>query len=422
MGVKVELSKRSQELIVAYLSICKPRLSTLSDVQTTVDAAQLVTWLHDEIASPTNQDGKAKQDTEFLLTSLRSELLHDLFSAMNGDNPSSNDTADNAPWTAKMKFGLLAIAGTLLAGCEGFDSITTMFGLVSLPSFITLIVGLGFSVLSIVFFYSYELVQVSNDLGVSLTNAPKLLDIYLHQMNEIKKIRKKIDNYKLAELSTEELVQLENTISMLQRRFQGLTEASVQFNNALKSNKMQVAKFIVSSMSGLLFFGSGFFAGQSVAMFMAGFLIPIVLPTIWPVILFSSIIGLAALSLYLYFEQVELKRVVSGWFGLDEDKIDKLSDKSILEKEEKKLEILKEKVISTAKLTGQLTKFQHQSSDVVTPGQEPIAHNKSYFIDDSPGTLKTSSNLYTFHPRPDARKKPHLEIPDTESDLQCQAH
>jgi hypothetical protein len=398
MGVEVELSKRSQELIVEYFSISRPGSSSLKHVYSPIDSAQLISWLNDELSIPSSIAIESKQEIEFILASLRGELLRDLLASMDGDNSPNINPAETNSWDAKIKFALLALAGTLLAGCEGFDSIATMLSVLSLPPLVILLAGLSFSLLSIVVFYGYDLVQVSKNLGVTLRDAPKLLDVYLLQMNEIKGIRKKIDSYKLAELSTEELVQLESIITMLQRRFQALIVASSQFDSALNSNKMQTAKVLVSAMAGLLYFGSGFFAGQSVAMFIAGLFIPVVLPTFWPVVLFSIIVGLADFTLYWYVDRVGLKNLVSGWFGLDEDKIDQLCDKNNLDKEEKKLENLKEKVISTAKLTNQLIKLQHELEGVddlsSQPAVIPISH------DHEPLTLRTSANIYSFHPKP----------------------
>ena len=201
----------------------------------------------------------------------------------------------------------------------------------------------------------------------------------------------------MASLSQDELSQLIHTITMLQKCLQRLVVASAQFDNALNGTKMQVAKIVVSSLAGLLFFGSGFFAGQSVALFVAGLFIPVVLPTFWPVVLFSVVVGLAAFNLYWYVEQEGFKRLVSGWFGLDEDKIEELCDKSSLDKEEKKLEHLKEKVITTAKLTDVLNKHQIHPTDCNEA--EQTANEKFVERPDTKNS-KTSTNIYSFLGRP----------------------
>ncbi len=415
LEVKIVLSKRSQDLIAKYLSLYPLDSSGLASFHSPADSTQLISWLHDEITLPSHIDARSRQKADFILASLRAELLHDLLASMGEELP-DNNTVENTSWTAWLKFGLLALAGTLVAACEGFDSITTMLTVLSLPSIIILIAGLSFSILSVVVFYGFDLVQVSQNLGVTLRDAPKLLDVYLAQMKEIKRIRKKINTYKLAELSAEELAQLEKTIIMLQRSFQALVEASSQFEGALNSRKMQVVKVIASGSAGLLFFGSGFFAGQSVAMFIAGLFIPVVLPTFWPVVLFSVIVGIAAFTLYWYVEQVGLKKLVSGWFGLDEDKIEQLCCKSNLDKEEGKLENLKEQVISTAHLTHRLKRLQNKIEGIDEAENEhliPVSNG-------SVPVLKTSDNIYSFHLKDRAAKSSLVldtldsEAPDSE--------
>ena len=207
---------------------------------------------------------------------------------------------------------------------------------------------------------------------------------------------------------------------MLQRRFQALVEASSQFDRALNSRKMQVVKFIASGTAGLLFFGSGFFAGQSVAMFIADLVIPAVLPTFWPVVLFSVIVGIAAFSLYWYVEQVGFKKLVSGWFGLDEDKIEQLCDKELLDREEQKLENLKEQVISTAHLTHRVRTLQNKLDGI--EGEE-CEHSMTPVP--APTTLiRTSDNIYSFHPRRDAGRENFLALdtPDSEESLSAQCN
>ena len=166
------------------------------------------------------------------------------------------------------------------------------------PPVITLFAALAFSVFSVIVFYGFNLVQVSNNLGVKLSEAPKLLDLYLLQMNQIKCIRKKINTYKLSELPTEELDHLTKTMDMLQLRFESLRKSSEQFSAALESPKMKITKNIFIGLAGLLFFGSGLVSGQSVALFMLGLVLPAVSATCWPVVLFSlSRIG----CIYLYW-------------------------------------------------------------------------------------------------------------------------
>lgn len=392
MRVNVELNKRSQDLIEQYIRLCPTQASELGQFTASVDMEQLIIWLYRDDSPPFELTQESKQEMDFILASLRAELLHDLFNSLAGDVPEYETEEGASSDFAAMKLVFLALAGTLLTGCEGFDSITTMLGVLSLPSILILLAGLGFALLSIVVFYSYDLIQVAQNLGVTIRDAPKLLDIYLQQMNEIKAIRKKIDSYQLATLSLEELLQLKQTVVMLQMRFQSLIDVSAQFDKVLNSPNMQRMKLVITGLAGLLFFGSGFFAGQSVAMFVASIFLETVLPTFWPVILFSVLVGIAAFALYWYLENEGLNRLVSGWFGLDEDKVEQLCDRNKLDKEQHKLELLQEKIISTARLVGHFDALQDQVMQA--EGIQPCDTS----IQKAPVTTqKIANNIYSFH-------------------------
>lgn len=113
---------------------------------------------------------------------------------MQGDDVNLPKEVENNT-KGKMKFVLLTMAGILVAACQGFDGIVTMLSVVSLPSSIILGIGFAFSFLSVIVFCGFDLVKVSNALGIKLSDAYKLLDAYLLQLQMIKSIRKKIDDY-----------------------------------------------------------------------------------------------------------------------------------------------------------------------------------------------------------------------------------
>lgn len=414
MEMAVLLSQRSQELIKQYQALSHSDLLGSEPVNASIDYRQLITLLHYEIEPSTDSSLHKQQETEFIQASLRAELLRDLLNSLGGSVSIAPDLQESS-WWSTFKFILLALAGTLLAACEGFDGITTMLSVLPLPSFVILMVGLSFSLLSIIVFYSFDLVQVSKNLGVALRDAPVLLDVYLLQMNEIKSIRKKIEAYQLAELTLDELVCLERTIIMLQKRFQSLMEASAQFDNALNGTLLQVVKLLVSSTAGMIFFGSGFFAGQSVAMFLATLAFPVVLPTFWPVIAFSATVGFAAFALYWYVEQAGLRKLVSGWFGLDEDKIEELCDKSNLQKELNKLETLKHKIASTSQLTQRLDILQKKLEDAGLQVNLVVHSADEEDQEDCSLSPKTSANIFSFY-RPSKMPAPTNTV-DTDEAL-----
>ena len=354
MGRNVKISERSQKLIHNWPKV---RQNDFKPGDYSVDLNSLIFWLETELTTSSNRSSQEERKIEFLLASLRAELLRDLLASLPGDD--SHIIPDEVPpsWSDKMKFALLLVSGTVLAACVGFDSVTTLIGVLALPSVAILLVGLTFSCLSIVVFYSYDLIQISQALGIRLRDTPKLLDVYLLQMSEIKSIRRKIDTYLLANLCVDELGELERTLKMLQSCLTDLKKASDQFKLALQSTIMQVAKAMFTGVAGLLAFGSGFFAGQSVAIFVLNVFFASISSTLWPVIAFSVLVGLASFSLYWFVQRVELKKIISGWFGLDEGKVDELCCQNKLAKEEKKLSILKDKVSATARLSNPQNKL-----------------------------------------------------------------
>ena len=349
--------------------------------------------LSEGIHSAAVEKQKSSKEFEFLLAFLRAELLHDLLLSL---DPSLKDQKNEKKKSksAHFKFYLLALAGTILAACEGFDSISTLLGVFSLPSIVTLIAGLAFAGLSVMVFYGFNLVQVANNLDVKLVEAPKLLDLYLQQFNEIKSLRKQINTYKLAKCSLEELKDFELLLGMLEYRLLALNASCKQFKEAVNSPKINFAKNLFGGVAGLLFFGSGFFAGQSVGAFLLGLVMVSATPTFLPVVLFSVLVGLAAFSLYWYVEKVGLQQLISGWFGLDEEKIEKLCGQGELEKQAEKLNNLKEKIIDTAELKNENQKFKASYKEK-KPDEIKVVDSKKQVSLSS--NTSQSGNIYTFH-------------------------
>ncbi|MCW8445012.1 hypothetical protein OQJ05_13255 [Fluoribacter gormanii] len=386
--MNIQISLRSQKLIKKYLLESHVHSHELSSITTSADLAALISWLNKEQKYP-KKSKKKQQKIEFILVSLRTALLHDLFLSMKGDEIKLPKEEEHNTPIDKIKFTVLTMAGILVAACQGFDGIVTMLSIFNLSSSMILVAGFAFSFLSVIVFCGFDLVKVSKALGVKLSDAYKLLDAYLLQLQMIKSIRKKINEYYLSDLSQDNLKQLECIISMLQKRFTLLTKASNQFGMALESENMKMAKTLISGVSGILFFGGGFFAGQSVALFVSGLLVNSLTPAFWPVILFSVIVGLAAFSIYWYVERPGLDKLVSSWFGLNEENIQKLCDKILINKEIHKLESLKRKIISAARLAKRVTQAEQyvDAHELLIDGS---VHERTV-ID-----IRTSSSYYSF--------------------------
>ena len=390
--MNIEISLRAQKLIKKYWRAYGLRRHDLPSISSSVDFETFISWLNENQIKLPEKSKKKRYKIEFIQASLNAELLHDLLVSMRGDEVEIGKQDKNTSEIGKIKFALLTAAGILVTACQGFDSIVTMLSIFSLSSTVILRAGFAFSLLSIVVFCGFDLVKVSNSLGVKLSDKYKLLDAYLLQLQQIKAIKKKIDDYSFADLLKYDLKKLEQILSMLQKRFASLTEASKQFDEALNSENIQGAKTLISGVSALLFFGNGFFAGQSVALFVSSYIINSAIPAFWPVIIFSVFLGLASLSIYWYVERPVLNKLVSNWFGLNEENIKKLCDKDLLTKESKKLENLKEKVMSMTRLTSRLTQLEQEQEISIDESQ--IGNESTYSKTEI--DTRASANFYSF--------------------------
>lgn len=332
----MHLGMRSQELLNEFSNAFTHNPGAKELLAAPLDRKKLISWL----------GLKNNNESELLLESLRDELLKDLRTSLPGyvETDIINTTSPN-----NFAFFMLILAGALVAACEGFDGVTTILGVISLPSVAVLIAGLSFSVLSVIVFCGLDLVQLSKHLGIRLSDAPKLMDTYLSQLKSIKSIRKHIEKYKLLKLSVPELQELQAIIAMLEVRYDGLTHASKPFESALHSVVMSAVTFFFLGMAGLLFFGGGFFAGQTVAAFMLELFFPNV-AVFWPIVIFSTIVGFAALFAQWYFETEDIEKLITAWFGLDDAKIEQLCGAEVVKKERNKLALLKETIQEVAQI------------------------------------------------------------------------
>lgn len=385
MDITISLS--SQKWIKKYLLASGVRRNEI--LPSSIKFKTLIAWLS---TNPIKSFEKSKksQKIEFILVSLQTEFLCDLALSMKGEcERIEKKDNNNSSGMSKIKFLFLTSAGILVTACQGFDGVVTMLSVFAMPPAIMLGIGFTFILLSVIVFLGVDLVKVSNTLGVKLSEY-KLLDAYLFQLQKIKAIRKKINNYTLVAMSQEDLQQLELILSMLQKRFMFLAVASKQFDEALNSKNVQMIKTALSGVSALFFFGGGFFAGQSVALFVSSLVLESVLPTFWPIIVFSALVGLAALSIYWYVERPGLEKLVTNWFGLNEEKVQQLCDKNSLDIEAKKLASLKEKVTSTARVTKRLVQLEHGINRDEQPLISKTTQNKA-MVD-----LRVSTNFYSF--------------------------
>lgn len=393
--MSIEISPRTRQLINQYQVACALNQQE-TPTATSIDYVTLLYWLDDHSALIQNIPEKSRQSAEFVLLLLRAQLLHDLRVSMEGEE--KPDTAEESSTSNKMKLILLTCAGILVTASDGFDCVITIMSTFSLSSAIILASAMAFSLCSIIAFCGIELFKISSSMGVKLKEAHKLLDGYLQQFEEIKRIRKKIGDYNFSKLPKDELDQLAQLISLSQQRLAEIMAASDQFNKVLNSRGVQITKVVLSTIAATLFFGGAFCAGQTASLFILGLFITTITPASVPVLLFSLLVGLAALTLYWHLEVPGLKGLISGWFGLNEEKVEKLCNREALTKEEKKLSLLKEELQGTFALKEQLAQQEHVSP--VT--EEPVLDDESPKEKPKPSAPSVGTNIYSFMrpPRP----------------------
>jgi hypothetical protein len=392
----IQLNSKTIKLLNEYFVLIQkvPFFSEL--LSSSVSLEQLIQWLIIELPAEKTMGPHLQDTLEFTLSALQAALLEDL------DNSIANPLwkapkKEVIPTTAnKLKFAILSVSGIILAVSEGIDSITTMAEILPVSAFVIFTIGMVFSALSIMAFCGLDLPQAANNLGINRDSEPKLLDNLVLQMKEIKKICNKLSYLHLAELSIEELQNLKDLITALQMRISSIAKASKQFSDALDALGIKVAKTIIAICSAGLFFGTGYFAGQSVALYVFSFFISSVTTTFWPVIAFSIVVGLSGFALNWYIQKVGLDKLVSSWMGLDEEKIDKIANLSALQAQVDKLENLKLQIHSTTLLLAQINSLR-TTSDSIKPQQKPkISMNETTEID-SQRKRSVSSNIFTFH-------------------------
>ena len=332
---ELSLGKKTRKIIkkLNKLKNCSIIIPDSFETSSPLKSAELIAWL------ATKQ--LVQDEHKYLLESLYVAILRDLYEAIPERKPRKEEK--KADWVSHLKFVLLAIAGTIFFGCEGFDGIMSILSMTSLPTAAIFAIGLAFSLFSVLVFYACDLVEISKNLDVDLSSASKIVDIYLQEIEIIKDLRKALDAC-FSKKSREELASDLVLLEMLQTKYTGLDEARQALKKALDSPWLTFFRHLTASIAGVLFFSGGFFAGQTVAMAIAGLFLATVTPTFWPVVLASLVVGIAALSMYWFVERPVFENAMGRWVGLDKENIEQLCDDDEVAKEQHKLMVLKEKL------------------------------------------------------------------------------
>ncbi|WP_367607052.1 hypothetical protein [Legionella sp. W05-934-2] len=231
--------------------------------------------------------------------------------------------------SSQFKLALLTFLGTLYFACEGFDGITalltTLAGIITLPASLLIFFGILFSILSVIIFYSFDLVEISKNLNISWRHTPKLVDLYVEQFDEMKSIiRDMRSELNLGNLESLDKDQCIIWLNQLEEHYQTIRQQSIVLNQQLDRPVMNHIQNAITFLAGLIHFSSGFFAGQTVMMYICAGLSLTAAPTALPILAFSLFIGIAAVSIYWYVEKPGIEKFVSRWIGIDKDKLEKI--------------------------------------------------------------------------------------------------
>lgn len=294
-------------------------------------SVDIVNWL--------TMTGHTDSNSRFILESLRAALLSDLCESIAKKNEAENQSTQAPTESVNyLKFFLLMFAGTVFAICEGYDCVTSMLNLFSgIPSLFVLTVGAAFSLLSIILFYGFDLVEISKNLEVKFSKSSQILDIFIRQTEQIRLIRRLLVSRCAMSQSLEEWHELQQISQMLIVRYNDLDRVRRVYVDALDDPYLKTLKFTTAVFAGVIFFGSGFFASQSLALGVVSIFMLSATVTSFPVVALCSFVGLAACAVYWYVERPGLENLVGRWMGLDRDDINVLADEDDVNTHKNKL-------------------------------------------------------------------------------------
>lgn len=296
----------------------------------------LINWLDNDLF-------ESNEDIDVRLEFLCVFLLRDLRISLG--LPTQEILEEQESYYSRFLFWYLIVAGTIYFGCEGFDGIATMLATFSLPTVIIVVFGLFFAVVSIILFYGFDFGEIKRNLNISENSERSLLDGYLDEITEIIGIRKRINQiYVINEATPDEQDAYHVMVNVLLKRQQILLNAIHTLRDRNDHFYLKLARFLLTSVVGILFFNAGYFAGETVAMLITSMFIPTVSAAFWPIILFSIVVGFFSFSVFCFVEQPGIVQLV----GFDSNQIQCVMDK--IEDEGNELVHLKNNLQGNAKL------------------------------------------------------------------------
>ncbi|MBA2657518.1 MAG: hypothetical protein H0U70_11155 [Tatlockia sp.] len=311
------------------------------DISNNIKHKKVIKWLNQSNQTLTD---KPQDDLELSKASLKVALIKELAVSMQLPLTEKKPKEKNSDYNFLYYF--LAFAGTIYFGCEGFSGITSILGVFSLHKAAILVIGALFGLVSIIAYHAFDLAEISKNLGIRKKSIPKLVDVYLKEVDTIKQIRRSLTNLYVTRKTIEELDEDLQLVEVIINCFKHLDEERASLTELMTDKKLTVLKYFASGIVGLIYFSTAFFTGQSVAMAFAALFFTAIAPLSWPIIVASTVIGLAALAVYWYVERPSIERFISNLAGLNQDKIEQLCEPEKVVEQKEKLEQLKANILT----------------------------------------------------------------------------
>lgn len=281
----------------------------------------------EEVKIILNHAKSRDKEVNFLLESLRGHLLGDLRKHLFPNDFVFTEPPVVASRLNKLKFAFLLIAGTIFAIAEGFDGIASILGLFAhIPGWGIFLAGAAFSILGVIIFYGFDLVEIAKNLGVKFKDAPKLMNAICLQAEEVETLVSLLRIHAL-EGSSQDLEVWHDIKMVLIVRHEQLQKVTEEYRQVVKRPVLQIAKYGMAFFSGVLFFGGGFFAGQSFALYLGGMFVSGLSSTFWPIILVAAVVGIFAFGVYWFVERPGLDSLIGRICGVDGEQLDSLESK-----------------------------------------------------------------------------------------------
>lgn len=405
MNNYIALSERSQNFIKKFYKLKpSPILDTWQNSDTNlIPTEELLNWL--------NQNIETDKYSHYPLEELRLSFLQDVQEALLTPEELLAQNKRNAtPWYTNSQFIILAIAGTVLAFCDGFNGITSILALFNPVPMAIFTVGVAFSLISVAIFRGLDLVEISRNVGVKINNSKALLGTLVKQVEVIEEIRKKIDDVYVDSEDREQLKNYHHIVKTLLTRFNEMDEARKLYTDSMNNRFIHMAQFGAALVTGTLFFSSGFFAGQSLALAIAELFVATASATFFPVLLASLAVGVAAFCVYWYLERPGVENIVGRMFGLDKDQVEELSDEEkvqsqllVLKQLDKKLDKYLKSQDRIEQLSTEVQDLAELNNDILTQvtteptvpasiGKSRYSHFNPHSISDNTHTLDDEEN------------------------------